>query len=130
MYIYSTNSNTTNDLPTLAINSLLFPPIITDYELFKMGYFSVVSNEPLDSRNTLKIHYFRDEISLVEKYRNEKERVVGKADVVKQGNIYGKWALVTYIGLDDIIEKYLTIKNYPINTAQWSLGKYSSAALV
>lgn len=92
IYLYQVGTKDISDIPNLNVKDLLTPPIMTNEQAWKKGYFMVVAHSELESKDILDVHCFR---GYMEKYYNEKnDSLLGPVEPVGE---YGLHSVSTII---------------------------------
>jgi hypothetical protein len=105
IYIYRARSHAKTDVPELRVAQLLVPPLITNRRPWTMGYFELVEERPLTSRDRLPQHCFGDDRGWY--FDEVGNRLDGPAEPV------GEWGLHSFRTIDDEISRALGIPLAP-----------------
>ncbi len=102
IHIYNIETNNYETIPSLSINDLLVPPLITNAMAWRKGFFYTVANSPIESGDRLPQYCFED--------------VVFKKFVDENGNTIphrvepcGYDGLESYRTIDDVLSERLGI---------------------
>lgn len=71
IYIYRAFSHDKASIPRLSRRRLLLPPLGTNRRPWTMGYFETVAHAPLEPRDVLPVHCFKDSATIPISYRDE-----------------------------------------------------------
>jgi Immunity protein 26 len=102
IYVYKSRSSTKDCIPNLVIDDLLLPPILTNQQSWKKGYFENVGRSALDNKLILPAHCFRASNGIF--YDEFNTRLSNPTEHT------GQWGLHSFRTIDDEISKALGIR--------------------
>ncbi|RUO50523.1 hypothetical protein CWE21_00005 [Pseudidiomarina aquimaris] len=106
IYLYKTQTEGNDEVPSLTTSDLLLPPITTNELPWKKGYFKLIENRGGIGPDLLPVHCFYD--PLFKRYCNEHGEVLSQK--VEPCGVYG---LDSYRTIDDKVSEALGLELAP-----------------